>query len=294
MSKTKQRLGKGLGALLPDIDSDKTSTETNSGQVKNLKYLDPRLIKANPFQPRTEFDAKALNDLKQSIKENGVIQPLLVRLTDDEFELVAGERRLRSVLDLGHTEVPVLIKEIKSDEEMLQIALIENIQREDLNIIELATSYKRLIDECNLTIEELAGKIGKDRSTINNILRLLKLPTEILTMLKENLLSGGHGRALLSLEKKSDQTTIAKNAVKNAWSVRQVEAIVKKIGSESSEKSEKTKIKNPHYNKLEEQLMHRLGTKVSISPKKKGGLIEVHYYNEDDLERISELIDRLS
>jgi ParB family transcriptional regulator, chromosome partitioning protein len=289
LNKTKQRLGKGLGALLPDFDKSKPDRKPE--EAKNLRYIDPRLIKTNPLQPRSDFNSNAMDELKQSIEENGLIQPLIVRINNDQYELIAGERRLRSVLDLGYSEVPVFIKDVETDQGMLELALIENIQREDLNVIELAKSYQRLIVECELTIEQLAKRLGKERSTINNIIRLLKLPEKIQGMLQDALLSGGHARALLSLDNKSDQIEMAEKIIKQSLSVRQVEQLVK---NKPAKAIEKKAVKDLHLMDLEKKLMEQLGTKVSVSPKKKGGLIEVHYYTDEDLERITELIDKLS
>ena len=290
MSKTKQRLGKGLGALLPDMDEKKVKAESGEFETSKLIHIDPRLIKANPLQPRSDFDTKALEELKQSIQENGLIQPLIVRIHENQYELIAGERRLRSLLDLGYSEVPAFIQEADSDQVMLELALIENIQREDLNAIELAMSYQRLITDCNLTIEKLASRVGKERSTINNVIRLLKLPEKVQTMVKQGKLSSGHARALLSLEAKSEQMALAEKIVSRSLSVRQVEQLVKK---DSSNKEEKKNVKDKHFVQLEKRFMEQFGTKVNVNPRKKGGLIEVHYYNDEDLERITELIEKL-
>ena len=294
MAKTKQRLGKGLNALIPDkVNADSAEPIANA----SLTEIDPKLIKTNPYQPRLSFDEKALNELKQSIKENGLIQPIAVRKTKNFYELVAGERRLRSVLDLGYEKIPAYILDISSKEEMLEIALIENVQREKLNIVELAQSYKRLIDECNLTIENVAKKIGKDRSTINNIIRLLKLPNKVHEALKKNEISAGHARSLLALDSKSDQVEVMKTIISKDLSVRKTEQFVKELNNvpTTATKTESSApIHKKFHAKVESSLRNNLGTKVKVKPKRVGGTIEIDYYSDEDLLRINELIENLN
>ena len=283
------RLGKGLSALIPDI-SESEEIQVESG--KKVLEVDPRLIKTNPYQPRLEFDSVALNELKSSIQENGLIQPLAVRMIDGNYELIAGERRLRCVLDLDFDSVPVYLMDIDSKEEMLEIALIENVQREKLNVIEQALSYKRLIEECNLTIEKVAQKIGKDRSTINNILRLLKLPSEIHDSLKSNGISMGHARAILALEDRSSQIDMLHKIKSGDLSVRKVEALIKKVVNLRKEESNPNSIqKSRFHSKVENTLRQSLGTQVTLVPRKKGGSIDIQFYSDEDLERLLELFE---
>jgi len=282
-----QRLGKGLGALLPAIDGQDDS-------VKVIE-LDPKLIKTNPYQPRLEFDKEALEELKLSIREKGLIQPIAVRKIDDTYELIAGERRLRSVLELGYERVPAYIMDVDTKEDMLEIALIENVQREKLNVIELAVSYQRLIDECHLTIEQVAKKIGKDRSTINNILRLMKLPDEVQSSIKEQKISMGHARAILAAPTKKDQIDLMGKVIKNDLSVRKTESLVKSLNSVKNEQKRTPKVsrKKEHHARVENLLREKLGTQVKLSPKSRGGSIEIEYYSEEDLSRLFDLFDQI-
>ena len=283
-----QRLGRGLGALIPNVD--------NSDDDKRILEIDPKLIKTNPYQPRLEFDVQALEELKASIKEKGLIQPIAVRKVDNYYELIAGERRLRSVIDLGFKKVPAYILDIETKEDMLEIALIENVQREKLNVIELAISYKRLVDECGLTIEQVGKTIGKDRSTINNVLRLLKLPQTVQTSLKENKISMGHARAILGAPSIDEQINVLDKVLKNDLSVRKTEEIVKSVAQIASAKKEKRKssIKKTYHTKMESMLRDLLGTQVKLSPKSKGGSIDIEYYSDEDLHRLYEIFERMS
>jgi ParB family chromosome partitioning protein len=280
----KQRLGRGLSALLPSIDTDKSDNR--------IKEIDPKLIKTNPYQPRLEFDEVALEELKNSIREKGLIQPIAVRQIDNYYELIAGERRLRSVIDLNFEKVPVYILEVETKEDMLEIALIENVQREKLNVIELAISYKRLVDECSYTIENVAKKIGKDRSTINNIIRLLKLPNEVQDAIKGKKISMGHARALLAAEK-TIQLDLLKKIILDDLSVRKVEALIKSLNVQKvEEKTTKTSSPKKSYHVQMENLFRgKLGTQVKLSPKSKGGSIEIEYYSDEDLTRIYDLFE---
>jgi ParB family chromosome partitioning protein len=282
-------LGKGIGALIQQQD---ISEEFENA---NLLEIDPKLIKANPYQPRLSFDPIALEELKKSIEENGLIQPIAVRKEENgDYELIAGERRLRSVIELGFDKIPAFILDISSKEAMLEIALIENVQREHLNMIEQALSYQRLVDECQLTIEQVAQKIGKERSTVNNIIRLLKLPKRIQNALENNNISAGHARSLLGLSDADEQLILFEKILKKDLSVRQVEKIVKESRDEKKNGKKSKKIeKLPFHNQFEDKLRSSLGTKVQIQPKKKGGSIEIEYYSDDDLTRLSELFEKL-
>ena len=273
-------LGKGLSALLPDISEG----EEHGAGISNI---DVNMISPNPFQPRVTFDPQNLEELKKSVAEKGIIQPITVRETDTGYELIAGERRLRAVKDLGFSTIPAFIMEVSSDADMLELAIIENIHREDLNPVDIAHGYQRLIDECHLTQEEVSIKVGKDRSTVANFLRLLKLPRRIQESLKSNELSMGHARALITLPNSEDQIQLWKKIIKNSLSVRKVEALVKQINQGRPSKQSQNEKEVPYYIRdLEDKLRRTLATQVRISPHSKGGKIEIEYYTDDDLERL--------
>lgn len=284
-----KRLGKGLGALIPDIALD------DERQVERLKEVEISEVKPNPFQPRETFNPAALEELKQSIAENGVIQPITVRDVNSGYELIAGERRLRAARELGLARIPAFVLEVNTDEEMLELSLVENIQREELNPIDEANGYQTLISKCNLTQDEVAQKVGKDRSTITNSLRLLKLPSIIQESLIQGEITVGHGRALLALPNSSDQITLWKKAVKKKYSVRQIEKLVKQPTHPSKPKKAKRRDVDPLIQESEDKLRSILGTQVRIQQKRKGagGKIEVEYYSDADLERILELMERI-
>ncbi len=286
MKKTK-RLGRGLSALIPETDSRDAKS---GGQLASVEV---HKVKANPFQPRLDFDPTALKELKDSIREKGVIQPITVREVDDGYELIAGERRLRAVSELGLDTIPAYIIHVNSKEEMLELALIENVQLEKLNPIEQAKAFKRLIDECNLTQDDVAKKIGKDRTTITNILRLLKLPAEIQNSVSNDEISMGHARALLALESADMQRMVWNKAIKNGLSVRKVEKLVKEVQETETKKPAARPRRSVYIQKAEEELREILGTKVSIRPRREGGSIEVEFYSPEDLNRLLELFDRI-
>ena len=288
MKKT-NRLGKGLNALIPET----IGNSDNNGVQSNLMEIDVSSIKANPFQPRQEFDKQALEDLKLSIREKGVIQPITVRRVDNHFELVAGERRLRAIHELGHKKVPAYIIKVDSKEEMLELAIIENVQRERLNPIEQAKAFARLIEECNLTQDEVAQKIGKDRTTITNIIRLLKLPESIQESVKQGQLSMGHARALLAIDNEEIQKSACKKIIQGNLSVRKVEKLIKDLTEESRQQRETKPRRSVFIQKAEEELRELLGTKVSIRSKKEGGTIEVDFYSPEDLNRLLEIFQEI-
>jgi ParB family transcriptional regulator, chromosome partitioning protein len=272
-------LGKGLSALIP-ANSDQSSTD-------NVSYIKTALIKDNSLQPRTHYDEAKLAELAASIKEKGVLQPILVRKLGTEYEVIAGERRLRAARSLNLESVPAVVR-VATDREALVLALVENIQREELNAIEEAQSFRKLIDEFNFSQEDVAKSIGKDRSTVNNLLRLLKLPEEIQKAVFAGQLSTGHARALLAVEDKKLQNKIFNDVIANGLSVREVEKLVKIVGEDSVlvEKAKKTEPKNPDVVSLEEDLRRSLGTKVSVLAKNKKGKIVIEYYSLSDLDRI--------
>ncbi len=297
--KSKQRLGRGLGALLPDKNGSGTGDNGN-GASEKLFEIPVDKIEANPFQPRLEFDRTALEELKQSIQSKGIIQPISVRkMNNGTFQLVAGERRLRAVKELNIPKVPAYVLDISSDEDMLEIALIENVQREFLNPIEMAWGYQRLIDECKLTQEKVAQKIGKDRTTITNLLRLLKLPDAIQNSLQKGEITVGHARALLALPDTKNMIKLWKKTTAQKFSVRQVEKTVKSLLKELNDNAAtgrndlRKNNKHVFIKKFESTLQEKFGTKVKIRTKKDGGSIEIQYYSREDLDRLMEIFDEI-
>ena len=290
----KTRLGRGLGALIPDLDfEDKPQAQSSEGS--NILQLPVNKVEPNPFQPRQNVDPILFDELKKSIAEKGVIQPITVRQIDSRYQLIAGERRLRAVLDLGYETIPAYVLEIKSDEEMLELSLIENIQREDLNPIDVAKAYQRLLTECHLTQEEVAQKVGKERSTITNFLRLLKLPDLIQESLIAGKLSMGHARALLAVDDKKIQLNIFKKILKNSLSVRRVEALVKKESNPPTQSTQKSLLDEvPLFIQNAENTLRQVcATQVHIKRRGKSGKIEIEFYSDDDLERIIGLFENL-
>lgn len=273
-------LGKGLSALIPE----KQQGKEGQGEVT---YLKASLIANNTYQPRTHYDDKKLKELQESIEEKGVLQPILVRAKTDGYEVIAGERRLRAAKLTSMETVPVIIKDV-SDQEALVLALIENIQREELNPIEEAEGYKRLIDEFHYSQETIASSVGKDRSTVSNLLRLLKLPSAVQKRLYSGDISVGHARALLALDSVDAQESILNKIIKKGLSVREVERQIQGAGRRKGASRKKTKdVRIAELIALEEALQRRLGTKVKIIPQKnKKGKIVVEYYSLEDLKRI--------
>ncbi len=279
----KPALGKGLSALIPEKE-----------KVKSHEILELNInsIIPNEYQPRRTFDDKALSDLVDSIKEKGIIQPVIVRKTSsNSYQLIAGERRWRAAKIAGLIGIPAIVKEA-APEEALELALIENIQREDLNPVETAEAFQKLINEFKLTHDDISKKVGKDRATVTNYLRILKLPFEIKKWIAEGSLSMGHAKALLQVENQRLQTEIAGKVIKYALSVRETEALCKKGFMPQPHPSATSKSKDPQIASLEEKMMHRLGTKVRLIHKsnKKGGRIEIEYYSLEELDRLLEIL----
>jgi len=278
----RQALGKGLGALIPE------KPLSDFEGKKAFQFCGIEEIQPNPFQPRKAFGNGQLQELVSSIREKGILQPLVVRRKGNSFELIAGERRWRAAQKAGIKEVPILIKEVP-ETEILELSLIENIQRENLNPIEEAEAFKGLMDQFHLTQEEISKKVGKDRTTITNMIRLLKLPQEIKQSLSDGLISMGHGRAFLSLEGADKQRMALKKVLSAGLSVRQTENLVKKIHGKSHAARSK---KDPEWNPLVEELQRALGTKVKIVGRGKRGRIEIEFYSPEELERILDLLRR--
>lgn len=281
----KKALGRGLRALIPDMPVE----EASSGQ--GIQFIDVAKVAPNPFQPRETFDPQSLAELRQSIAEKGLVQPVTVRRHGVGYQLISGERRLRAVRDLEIKQIPAYILDVETDEEMLELSIIENIHREDLNAIDIANGYKRLIDECRLTQEEVAVKVGKDRTSVANFLRLLKLPRRIQESVQSNEISFGHARALLSLSSSEEQLAMWKKIVGSHLSVRKVEEMVREP-DRSKGGAAKSPVATPNFYmvELENRLRTRLATKVALKTTSKGGAIEIEYYSTDELERIVALI----
>ena len=278
-------LGKGLGALIPEV------TEPSSADVAEILVDD---ISVNPQQPRQDFNSVALEELAASINENGIVQPITVRQKNGKYELIAGERRLRAVKLINMRSIPAYVMSV-DDERMLQLALIENIQREDLNPIDIAQAYDDLIETHGLTHGEVADRVGKNRSTVANFLRLLTLPPEIKDALRKGEVSQGHARALLAFKDVNKIKNLFRKLMKNGLSVRQVEEMVKRgDGAAQTSSSNKQKpLKSPQLKAIENDLMMKLGTKVKIREKGSGGELLVEYYSDEDLDRLIELFGKL-
>lgn len=273
----RKALGKGISALI----QEKQPTDTG----ERIIYLTPEQIKPGPFQPRENFDNRHMEELIQSIKEKGVIQPILVRLKDEYYEIIAGERRFRAANFLNFKEIPAIVKDV-DDRDSLELSLIENIQRQELNPIEEAQAYQQLIDKFRVTQEKISETLGKARVTITNTLRLLKLPPEIQQEMRKGHLSLAHGRALLEIEDPEQQYQLAQKVISNALSVRELENLLKSLRPKSAEVRTKISLSEPHLAVFEEELQRILGTKVRISKKKKRGHILIEFYSQEDLERI--------
>jgi ParB family chromosome partitioning protein len=283
---TRKALGKGLEALIPERPPERATTEKVPGE--GLLYLRIDQIRSNPYQPRTRLDEEKLTELSASIKEKGIIQPVVVRQVGGEYELVAGERRFQAARKLGLEKIPVVMAGEISKEETMELSLIENLQREDLNPIDTATGYKRLLEECHLSQQELAQKIGKDRSSVANTLRLLSLPEQVQKMISDGALSEGHARAILSLSTEKERLDLASRVLKDGLSVRKTEELVYAKKKPSAARA-KTGV-SPAFLEIEEKLKQFFGTSVKVVSKKKGGKIEVEFYSEEDLTRILELL----
>ncbi|NQU95702.1 MAG: ParB/RepB/Spo0J family partition protein [Candidatus Omnitrophica bacterium] len=278
-----KKLGKGLGALIPKKVADSVTSE-KIGKIK------VNAIKPNRLQPRKKFNPEKLKELKDSIKEKGVIQPIIVRPAEDGYELIAGERRFRAVKELGYEEIPTIIKEV-SDADSLELALIENIQREELNPVEEAHAYMDLTEKFNFTQDEISKAVGKDKSTISNTLRLLTLPQLIQDYISENMITMGHAKAILSLPTERSRIRFAKRVTRNSLSVRQAEEIIRQ---RLQKPARKTRDKDEHLARIEEELQHYLGTRVKVVHGKKRGRVEIFYYSNEDLDRVLELIRKKS
>jgi ParB family chromosome partitioning protein len=283
MATKRMALGKGLGALLPEFGQEAS---------KAILFCGIEEILPNRSQPRKHFDEAKLQELSESIKEKGILEPLIVRRVPEGYELIVGERRWRAAQKAGLKEVPVMLREVEGGE-ALEISLIENLQREDLNPIEEAEAFKRLVEEFQISQGDLSTRIGKDRTTITNAIRLLKLPPEVKNYLLQNRITSGHARAILSLETKDKQKELCSLIVKKGLSVREAEALAKRWSKRKKRRTAPDQIKGElesQLNSLQDSLGHYLGTKVRITKEGKRGKIEIEYYSHNDLERIVETI----
>lgn len=288
-------LGKGLDSLIPVGNADgKGKIGINSVPVseeKPDKMVKITMVEPNRDQPRHKFDEEALNELADSIKQYGIISPIIVQDRKDHYEIIAGERRWRAAKIAGLKEIPVIIKNF-TEQEIVEISLIENIQRENLNPIEEALAYKRLLTEFNLKQEEVAQRVSKSRTAVTNSMRLLKLADEVQQMIIDESLTTGHARALITIEDEIKQIEIAKKVVNEKLSVRDIEKLVKDLNKPKKEKKESKQLKNDFiYQDIEEKLKQSLGTKVTVSAKEDGsGKIEIDFYSNEELDRILDLL----
>lgn len=289
MATKRPALGRGLSALIPNT-APPPPREPAAGDRPRAQELDIDLLVPNPRQPRLQMDDAKLEELAQSIRANGVIQPIVVRKAGDQYEIVAGERRWRASQRAGLLKVPVAVRDVP-DDKLLEVALIENIQRENLSPIEEAQAYRRLTDELAMSQEAIAAQVGKDRATVANYMRLLRLPAEVRTALNEGALSMGHARALLSLTDDAAQRRVGRDVIARGLSVRDTEALVRHEveAKPATQKPEPPRV-DPNTRAAEDQLKLALGTRARIIRKGKGGRIEIDFANEDELQRIFDLL----
>jgi ParB family chromosome partitioning protein len=296
--KKKSALGRGLGALLEDSPKKvRSSDPVLPNPTASINEILLEEIQVNPYQPRLHFDKDALQELSDSIKVQGIIQPITVRrLSENEYQLISGERRFQASKMAGFTRIPAYIR-TANDQQMLEMALIENIQRENLNALEIAQSYQRLLSECDLKQEQLGDRVGKNRTTVNNYLRLLKLPPDIQAGIRDQKISMGHARALINIENVDKQLAIYHRTIEEELSVRKVEALVKDLNSEPEDKAPPTKdsldpVKKYEIGKLQQKLASHFGSKVMVkADAKEKGEIKIPFRSADDLNRILEILE---
>ncbi|KAB7728395.1 ParB/RepB/Spo0J family partition protein [Rudanella paleaurantiibacter] len=282
-------LGRGLGALLQDSDGGSRHTKPSPFEaISTMTEINLGYIETNPFQPRTRFDEEALNELAESIRVQGIIQPITVRqLGKDQYQLISGERRLQASKIAGLTHIPAYVR-TANDQQMLEMALIENIQRENLNSMEIALSYQRLITECSLKQEELGERVGKNRTTVNNYIRLLKLPPVIQASLRDNVISMGHARAIINIDNPETQIKLFKKIVEEDWSVRKVEEAVRNLADETEgATARRVTLPKQEIRSLQFKLSSMFGTKVSIkADEKHKGEIKIPFASQEELDKI--------
>ncbi|NLY80212.1 MAG: ParB/RepB/Spo0J family partition protein [Lysinibacillus sp.] len=276
-------LGKGIGALFPTETLESIQNEDHIEKIPLQKLV------VNPFQPRKLFDEEAIEELAQSIREHGIIQPIVVRKKGKKYEIVVGERRFRAAKLANLEEIPAIVKDL-TEEQMMELAILENLQREDLTPIEEAEAYQSLIEKLNFTQEDLAKRLGKSRPHITNTIRLLQLPEEVRQLVNDRSLTMGHGRALLGLKNKKRIPEVAKKVINQSLNVRQLESLIKQLNENVSRETKKTQKKDIFVQATESQLREFFGTNVQIKKTKNKGKIEIEFYSEDDLERILEIL----
>lgn len=290
----KRGLGRGLDAILQSPETDITSSDISGNYVAGaVAELNIDFIEANPFQPRTDFDDEALKELAESIKIQGVIQPVTVRkMGRDKYQLISGERRLRASKLAGLKSIPVYIR-VANDEQMLEMALIENTHREGLNAIEIALSYQRLIEECNITQEQLSEKVGKDRTTVTNFLRLLKLPPEVQVALRDGFISMSQARSIINIDDKTKQLIILKEIIDKDLSVRQVEELVRSLNTKKTNVKKQKSVLPESYIYKVDSLSKMLNAKVKVDRNSKGkGSLTISFKNDEDFERLLSIINK--
>ncbi|HLR53554.1 MAG TPA: ParB/RepB/Spo0J family partition protein [Pseudogracilibacillus sp.] len=278
-----KRLGKGLNALINDIEVD---VDENA-----IEQIDVNECRTNPYQPRKTFDADAIEELKVSILEYGIIQPLILRKSIKGYEIIAGERRFRAAKEAGLGHVPAIVREF-DDRDMMEIALLENLQREDLTVIEEANAYRNLIDELGVTQDDLSRKLGKSRSHIANTIRLLSLPENLIQYINSGELTMGHGRAILGLKKKDNIDELVEKIRREHLNVRQVEHLIQEINEGKRKPKKKAVTKDPYIREEETKLTERFSSNVSIKKQKNKGKIEIEFYDDKDLNRLLELLGK--
>jgi len=303
-------LGRGLSALVssaapvavtppitplatqqPENTADLVTAVTPSDATSGVQYVDISRISANPEQPRVDFPEQEINELSESIKALGVLQPILVRPWQGSYQIVAGERRFRASIRAGLSQVPVLIKEL-SDRDTFEVALVENVQRLNLNPLEEARGYQRLMDEFNLNAQEVAARVGKDRATVANLVRILRLPAAVQDYLREGIITVGHAKAILTVKEPAAQTSLAQKVIDESLSVRALEAIVSRevILEEPKKPRVGKRIEASKFPEIEERLRNTLGTKVTIRRSKKGGAVELHFFSDSELDRLIDIL----
>jgi len=276
-------LGKGLHAFFPP---------TEAGEEEQVREISIKELRPNPYQPRKVFDQKAINELKESIQEHGILQPVVARKSIKGYEIVLGERRFRAATEAGLETIPVIVKDY-SEQKMMEVALIENLQREDLNPVEEAQAYQKLMEHLELTQEEVASKVGKSRPHIANHIRLLQLPKPVLELLSNGIITMGHGRALLGLKKKTKMQQVVQVITDDGLNVRQLEKLIQEINMNVSRGTKKKNVQsNVFFKEKESFLRDRFGTSVSIKKSKRKGKIEIEFFSQDDLERILDLLEK--
>ncbi len=303
MSKGRLALGKGLGSLIPatpqagdpeHVTVSATPESIDDGSAYNiLAHIDVDKIEANPYQPRSDFDVESIRELAQSILENGLVQPITVRRHEGKYQLISGERRVRACQEAGVAHIPAYIRQVETAEEMIELSLIENIQREMLNPIEVAFAYQRLAEECRFSHEQIAQKVGKNRSTVVNFIRLLKLPAQIRESIRKNELSMGHARAIINIPDEATQVRIWQKTVREGLSVRNVEQLAQHIQEPLRKKKagKKPDSDSPQLEAYITQLRTKYATKVHMSASAAGkGSVAFEFYSHEDLERILDLL----